>query len=323
MKAVFIEKPHRIEIKELDTPLNMCGETLIEVLVCGVCATDLKIFKGETLATYPLVPGHEIVGKVVESEEFERSIPVTIDPNKACGKCDYCREGKVNLCKNLSAVGVTRSGGFAEFLSVDNNLIYPLTPNIAVKTAVFAEPLSCIVNGFNLSSFNYVSDIAIIGGGPIGAIVAMLAKRFSVGETVIVEIDGKRRNFLKNELELETTDYIDPNKHLFDVVFDCTGNPKGVEIATSLTKMGGNTVVFGVTEKGAKSSIEAFEIYRKELKLVGSFINPFTMSTAVKILNSREFNFDSLVTDELSLEETVSYISGEKTAEMKAVWMND
>ncbi|OAA29175.1 hypothetical protein AT15_04075 [Kosmotoga arenicorallina S304] len=322
MKAVFIEKPYKIVIKELDGPSKKQGETLIEVLACGICGTDLKIFKGETLATYPLVPGHEIVGKVVDSEEFEKGMLVTVDPNKSCGKCEYCREGKVNLCKNLSAVGVTRAGGFAEFLSVDDSLVYPLTPNISIKTAVFAEPLSCIINGFNVSGFNYVSDMAVIGGGPIGAIVAMLAKRFSVGKTVIAETNSKRRDFLESNFALETTDYLDPNKHLFDVVFDCTGNPKGIEIAASLTKMGGSTVVFGVTAKGAKSSLEAFEVYRKELRITGSFINPFTMSKAVKILNSGEFNFDPLVTKELSLEETVSHINGDKTAEMKAVWIN-
>ncbi|MHA1974845.1 MAG: alcohol dehydrogenase catalytic domain-containing protein [Candidatus Hodarchaeales archaeon] len=322
MRGIYIQEPYKMEVKEIDIPLRNPGETLIEVLACGICGTDLKIFKGQTLATYPLIPGHEVVGKVVESNELEKGMLVTIDPNKPCGRCDNCRRGKINLCENLSAVGVTRNGGFSEFLSVDDSLIYSLAPGTSIKTAVFAEPLSCIVNGFNVSNFGYVSDVAIIGGGPIGAIIATLAERFSIGKTVIAELNSERRKFLESELGLKAVDFLDPKKHLFDVVFDCTGNPKGFEVATSLTRMGGNTVIFGVTAKGAKSSVEPFEIYRKEVKITGSFINPFTMSTAVKILNSKEFNFDSLVTDELSLKEVAAYISGEKVPNMKAVWIN-
>ena len=309
-------------LKEIKEPDFDKDEVLLKVKAAGVCGTDLKIFKGQTLATYPLIPGHEVVGKVVESNELEKGMLVTIDPNKPCGRCDNCRRGKINLCENLSAVGVTRNGGFSEFLSVDDSLIYSLAPGTSIKTAVFAEPLSCIVNGFNVSNFGYVSDVAIIGGGPIGAIIATLAEKFSIGKTVIAELNSERRKFLESELGLKAVDFLDPKKHLFDVVFDCTGNPKGFEVATSLTRMGGNTVIFGVTAKGAKSSVEPFEIYRKEVKITGSFINPFTMSTAVKILNSKEFNFDSLVTDELSLKEVAAHISGEKVPNMKAVWIN-
>jgi len=324
MEAIYIKSPHQIEVINKEVPAAKENESLIRVLGCGVCGTDLKIFKGETLATYPLIPGHEIVGEIVESKVFEKGTKVTIDPNKPCGVCQNCREGKVHLCENLNAVGVNRDGGFAEFVSVPNEQIYTLNENIDVKDAIFAEPLSCIIHGIDLSNFSYTDEIAIIGGGAIGLIFAMLLNRFSIGKTVILEISKEKIEFIKNtfHLEVEHPDN-NPQSKKFDIVFECSGTVSGFETAYTLVKKGGKIIDFGVTAKGMKSKeVEPFKIYSEEISITGSYVNPFTMQRAVKILNSNEFLFQKLLTDVGDLSKIKNYISSDKKPFLKAAFIN-
>jgi len=324
MEAIYIREPHQIEVINKEEPSAKENESLIWVLGCGVCGTDLKIFKGETLATYPLIPGHEIVGEIVKSRVFEKGTKVTIDPNRPCGVCQYCREGKIHLCENLNAVGVNRDGGFAEFLSVPNEQIYVLNNNIQVKDALFAEPLSCIVHGIDLSNFSYTDDIAIIGGGAIGLIFAMLLNRFSIGKTTIFEVSQEKIEFIKKEfcLEIEHPNN-NPQSKKFDIVFECSGTVSGFESAYTLVKKGGKIIDFGVTPKGSKSKeVEPFKIYSEEISIAGSYVNPFTMQRAVKILNSNEFSFQKLLTDVGDLSEIKKYISSDKKPFLKAAYIN-
>ena len=204
---------------------------------CGVCGTDLKIYKGETLATYPLVPGHEIVGEIINSTKYEKGMKVTVDPNKSCGYCKYCREGKPHLCENLKAIGVNRDGGFAEMLSAPNDLLYPLNEGIDVESAIFAEPLSCIIHGIDLSNFSFTDDVAIIGGGAIGLIFTMLFNQFSVGKKVIFEISQEKIKYIQKEFSFEV---IHPQEYRktkeFDIVVECSGSIGGLETAYSLVK---------------------------------------------------------------------------------------
>lgn len=323
MQSIYIKEPHSIGIIESDIPQPKENESLVKVLGCGVCGTDLKIFKGETLATYPLIAGHEIVGEIVSSQAFEKGTKITIDPNIPCGSCHYCREGKIHLCENLRAVGVNRSGGFSELLVVPNKQIYVLNKDIDVRSAIFSEPLSCIIHGLDLSNFKYTDDIAIVGGGAIGIIFSMLLSRLSIGNTLIFEISQKKIEFIENELKLEVTHPDNfSNKQKFDVVFECSGSIPGLETAFSLVKKGGKIIDFGVTPKGMNAKeTEPFKIYSQELSMIGSYINPFTMQRAVKIINSKEFEFQKLLTDEGNLSEIQGYINSSKKPFLKAAFI--
>jgi len=324
LKALYITEPHHIELIEKDDPEIRENESLLKILGCGVCGTDLKIYKGETLATYPIIPGHEIVGEIINSSKYEKGTKVTVDPNKPCGYCKYCREGKPHLCDDLKAVGVNRNGGFAELLSVPNDLIYPLNENIDVKSALFAEPLSCIIHGIDLSNFSFTDDIAIIGGGAIGLIFAMLFNKFSVGIKLIFEISQDKITYIEKEFGF---DIVHPQEYKkfkeFDLVIECSGSISGLELAYTLVKKGGKIIVFGVTPKGLTTTeLEPFQIYSEEITLTGSYINPFTMQKAVKIINSKEFPFHKLLTNQASLPDIKDYITGEKHPFLKAAFIN-
>jgi threonine dehydrogenase-like Zn-dependent dehydrogenase len=322
MKAFVIESPKIYKYVEIPYPklLDKTNESIIKIAGCGVCGTDPKIYKGETMANYPLVPGHEIVGIIEESSEFKKGQKVTVDPNKACGKCHFCRIGKPNLCQNLEAVGVTRNGGFTEYVIVDNSQIFILDESVPIERGIFSEPLSCILEGFNRSNFSFTSDVAIVGGGSIGSIFGMLSKRFTIGNVMVFEVAEERRHYIENELKITSLDPRDFKGKHFDVVFECSGTTDGLNFAENIVESGGMIIIFGVTPHGKKGEVEPFDIYKREYSLSGSYINPYTMEKAVKIMNSGEFLFEKLVSDTVGLDKVFEFVIGSKKPFIKAMY---
>jgi len=323
MKALKIEKPFKIFIDDYPTPELMNGYTLLKVSACGLCGTDLKIYHGETEANYPIVPGHEIVGEVVKSDVYAPGTKVVVDPNSPCGVCDSCRQGRPHLCESLEATGVTRDGGFAEFVLVKNSQVYPLG-NVPVNKAVFAEPLSCVLHGLDLVGNVHVSDVLVVGGGPIGSIFAILIDRFSVGKLFLIEVEEKRGEFLKEVIlknsRAEVIEHSPEDK--FDVVVEASGSVKGLKSAFEHLKPGGKLLIFGVPSHRDSLNFRPFDVYKHEYTIMGSYVNPLTMSKAVKILQGSSIIFENLVTDVLDLQGLIGYIEGHRTPLMKAVYTN-
>ena len=121
MKAIVIEKPGEVSVKEVPNPMPGPGEVIIKVKTCGVCATDYHIFLGEFPANYPLIPGHEISGEITELgngvEELKIGSRVAVDPSIYCGNCYFCKTNRGNHCYDFRALGVTQNGGFAESMA--------------------------------------------------------------------------------------------------------------------------------------------------------------------------------------------------------------
>ncbi|MCD6552355.1 mannitol dehydrogenase [Thermotoga sp.] len=316
MKALLIESPGSPKVMDLETPVPGKVQTLVKVLACGICGTDYKIFSGETNANYPIVPGHEITGVVERSDVFEKGQMVVIDPNRSCGECDYCRKGMPQFCEDLQATGVTEPGGFAEYVLVENSQIYPLK-NVPVERAVFAEPLSCVLEGIKMVKHGFFDRILIVGAGSIGVIFGLMFKKIFPGaEIILSEKNEKRAEFVIQTFDLK----MDEPKGEYDLAVECSGTVEGFKACFDHVGKGGTLLQFGVIAKDRTIDVSPFEIYRKEMKILGSYLNPFTMKEAVKIIESGEFLFEKLVTDRLDLNGVKEYLSFHKRALMKGIF---
>jgi len=321
MKAIVIEKPHHIRVENVNYPTFESGKTILQVLACGVCGTDYKIYSGETEAVYPVIPGHEIVGIVKKSDSFEKGQFVVVDPNKVCGRCEYCRQGKVNLCTNLKATGVTEPGGFSEALIVEDEQVYPLLKDVPLERAVFSEPVSCILNGIRRIRHLSPEKVLIVGAGSIGVIFAMLLeKMFVAGEIALFEEDEKRAEYAEKNFNMKVS--IEKISGMYDLTIECSGSVEGFKTCFEHVGKGGTILQFGVVPKGEKVEISPFEIYKKEIRILGACLNPFTMREAVRIIESGEYEFERLVTDTLTLEEVKNYLETHKKPFMKAMYRN-
>ncbi len=153
---------------------------LLRVAASGICGTDPHILQGLYPANLPLIPGHEYAG-VVEIvgdgvEGFAVGDHVAVDPNILCGVCDFCRRGKVHLCKNLVALGVNIPGGFAEFCVVPVSQAYKVPKSLPLAHAALAEPVGCCLRGVDLAGITSGDRVVIFGAGPMGAIILQLAR---------------------------------------------------------------------------------------------------------------------------------------------------
>ncbi|RLE88383.1 MAG: alcohol dehydrogenase [Thermoprotei archaeon] len=321
MKAFLIKEPLEAEVVDLDIPTLSPSEVLVRVKACGICGTDIHIYEGKHLAKYPIIPGHEISGEVVATgeavEDFKVGDRVVINPNIYCGRCYYCRKGYVHFCEKWIAIGIGRPGGYAEFVAVPEKSLHRMPNNLSFEEAALVEPIACCLRGQDLIDIRLGDRVLIYGLGPIGLIHLQLAKLRGASLIIGAEIIEKRIELGENlgaDVVLNPTkdDVAKVVKELthgrgVDVVIEATGNPKVLEEAINVLDYGGRILVFGVSPPESRVPISPFVIYRKELRLVGSFTNPLTTDRAISVLASRTIRVTPLITHKIELNEVLEY----------------
>jgi 2-desacetyl-2-hydroxyethyl bacteriochlorophyllide A dehydrogenase len=325
MKALVISKPFEGSVKEVEDPRPGFGEVVVGVRACGVCGTDIHIYRGEEpRVRYPVIPGHEFSGIVLDVgggvEGVSIDDHVVVDPNIYCGSCYYCRMGLVHFCEKWEGIGVTRDGGMAEKVAVPAKAIYKISKDVPFEVAALAEPLSCILHGIDLVSPYNAQNIAIFGAGPIGLIFLLLLKRFTSAKIAVFEISSHRldaarklgADVAENPLNIDLAKVAKEvtNGKDFDIIIDATGSIDAVSriLKLDIIAPAGKVLLFGVAPPNKKVEVEPFLIYRKEVKILGSYVNPYTMHRAVNILRN-VIELNSIV-DKIDLEEALDILRG-------------
>lgn len=307
------------EVREMPPHELAENEVLLRVAACGVCGTDVHIFhgdKGSAEVTPPVVLGHELSGTVVETGSGVKTLKVgdrvAVDPNCYCGQCHYCRIGKKQLCTALYAVGVNRDGGFAEYCHVPEGQCYLLADSTPLEYGAMAEPLACCIHGIDRAGIRPGDTVLVIGGGAIGLMMVQLA-RLSGASMVILSEPGEHRRRIA--LEVGADAVIDPiNENVkerikeltgidgTDVVIECVGNTVATAQAFEAAKRGTTLLLFSVPKAGAIHPLSLEQVYQKELKIVGSMINPDTHQRAVELINSGRIRLSPIITHRYPVE---------------------
>lgn len=311
MKTLLLTKKEQMHLKEQLIPEITPNEVLVKVAYCGICGTDVHIFHGEpgsATVSPPIILGHEFAGEIVKIGSsvttFQVGDHVAIDPNIYCGSCRYCREGRVQLCEQLSAIGVTRNGGMAEYCPVPAAACLKLDPQLPLAAGAMVEPLSCVLHGFDqIRPIKATTKTLIIGGGFIGSLFVQAVKHKGALQVDVCELNPAKHPLLK-ELGATNT-YTDMNTitESYDLVIECAGRQATSEKAVDLAGKGGEILLFGVPSPDTKIQLPAYEIFSKELTIVGSFINPFTLEEAVSLLSAGAIKVAPLLSHELTLAE--------------------
>lgn len=291
------------------------SEVLVQVDSCGICGTDHHIIAGKSYAKPPVILGHEYSGTVVDKagnvKEINVGDKVVIDPNIYCGKCKYCRKGKVNFCENHQALGVSMNGGFAEYSIVPVSQAYKLPNDFDLSEAAFAEPLSCCLRGIQQAEIQPGNTVAIIGGGSIGLMMLQLAKLSGASKLILFEpLKNKRELAVKlgADLTLDPTEsdslkiFMDYTNGGANVVIECVGKKETAEMTIDLVDKGGTIVIFGLAPLNEKAEFDLQKMFLKEVRLHNSFLNPFTFESAVNLLVSGKINVVDLITYQTPIE---------------------
>lgn len=319
MKAVVYDAARSFRVAEVEDPVPGPGEVRIRVLLAGICGTDLHIHDGEFMATFPLTPGHEVVGVVdalgAGATRFRIGEQVTVNPNIQCGRCDYCLDGRIILCPDLSALGVTRPGFFAELAVAPEALVHS-AEGLPPETAVFTEPAACATHGVDNLRVRPGSSALVFGAGPTGLLLAQLL-RASGAATVTVAAPTEFKLATARALGIDRTvriDRADPAAAErdvraasggagYDIVVEATGASAIGEICVPLTRNGGTVLVYGVARHEDVVRFHPYDVFRREITIRGSFAEISSFGPALAALRAGRIRTDGIISHRFPLAE--------------------
>ncbi|MFH1538199.1 MAG: zinc-binding dehydrogenase, partial [bacterium] len=236
------------------------------------------------------------------------------DNTVLCGECYYCRRNQPLFCENFYSLGVTGPGGFAEYVVVNQDKVFKLE-KLSFEEATLVEPTACVVHGMNVIDVQSGDDVLLFGAGPTGLILAQAVKNGGAGRVVVVDPNQFKLNLAK-ELGMDDVilaDRSDPDFHEreikkkypkgFDIVIDASGIAKIAEQAIKYTKYGAKVIIYGVCNEGDKIQLSPYEIFRKEIKIIGSFAQTHCFEQAIRFLENGTIKVDKLITHEFNLDE--------------------
>ncbi len=307
------------EVREIPEREPADDEVLIKVAACGICGTDVHIFhgdKGSADVHPPVILGHEFSGIVEKAGRGVTSVRegdhVTVDPNIYCGKCHYCKIGKKQQCTGLKAIGVTMDGGFADHCYVPETQCYVLDPGIPLRYGAMTEPLSCCLHGIDLAGIRVGDSVCVVGGGAIGLLMVQLARLSGASSVILSEPVALRRTIgsavgadhVIDPLAGPVNSQIEDVLHTkgADVVIECAGNTAATSQAFEAAKDGGTVLLFSVPKPDTYYSLSLEQVFQKELKIIGSRINPDTHGRAAALINSGRISLEKLFTHSYKIE---------------------
>jgi 2-desacetyl-2-hydroxyethyl bacteriochlorophyllide A dehydrogenase len=309
VQAALITAPYTVEIGEVPDPTPGAGEVVIEVAASGICGTDLEIFHGIYRSSLPVVPGHEFAGTVValgaEVHGLRVGDRVAADPNLPCLRCRYCHEGRVNLCDNYAAYGVTLNGASARYVVVPEHLCVVLPDALALEHAALIEPLSCALHAWDLIGAQTGKRTAIYGSGTMGLMMLQLAAVFGVSGVDMIDT-----NPLKLEAAVDlgarsigTVAAESMPDNGWDLVIDATGSPKAIADGLGRVAKGGTFLQFGVAAPDARVEVSPYLIYEHELRILGAVCPLNSFARSAGLLGSGVVNPEPLISETFPISE--------------------
>jgi D-arabinitol dehydrogenase (NADP+) len=319
MKALVYDAPRRYSIKEVPRPQIHDNQVLIKVKVCGICKTDLHIHNGEFISSFPLTPGHEFAGEIVQigSNVTDLNVGdrVVADNTVLCGHCYYCRRNQPLFCENFYSLGCNGPGGFAEFVAANHDKVFRISDRLTFEEAAFTEPTACAIHGMDVIDIHPGDDVLLFGAGPTGLILCQLARACGTANLVVAGPTLNKLNLAKEwgADEIIQIDRDNPNRHRaaiealfpqgFDVIIDATGAASITEESLRYAKFGAKIIVYGVCDEKDTIKLSPYDIFRRELKIFGSFAQTHCFDRALKYLEHRRVKVDRLVTHVFGLED--------------------
>lgn len=317
MRAIVFENRNVVSVQERPDPKLGVGEVLIEVHASGICGTDLEVLHGNYgTSAYPLTPGHEYAGLVVEVGADVNVVKVgdrvAVDPNLECGHCSACKRGWAHLCETLGAYGVTTDGGFADYSVVHASHVRDIG-DMPYDIAALAEPLGCVMNGLDAGQVHRANNALVFGAGPIGILMAIGMRLAGVKDVSLVDIDESRLVLAESfgfKGVASWSDSLTAMHQGVDLVADATGVPAVAGKLTNYIANGGVGLFFGVCPQDAQIEVAPFELFRRQITLAGSHSLNHNIPHALEGLRTYKGDVARVVSHRMTLDEIADVFTG-------------
>jgi len=324
MKAVVYYAPGDIRVEDRPEPVPTEDNLVVEVHCCAICGTDLKLATiGNPRCHPPRVIGHELVGHISHVGSrvhgFATGERVTLATTVACGNCPYCALGLGNMCPDSQPISYDFDGGFAERLEIPplaiaGGNVIKVPDSVPDVAAALSEPLSCVINAQELAGVKAGESILIIGGGPLGALHAEVAKALGAQEVMIVQRSEPRLSLLRPLSDVVVIDGGQEDVKAIveertgglgaDVVVVCAPTREAHQGSVRFARKGGTVSLFASLPKGeSEITLDSRVVHYGELRIVGaSDSRPEHVTKAVRLIAEGKIDTAPIVTHRLPLE---------------------
>ncbi|WP_234982245.1 zinc-dependent alcohol dehydrogenase [Edaphobacillus lindanitolerans] len=335
MRQAVMTQPGTIEFHETDIPEPGERQVQIKIKKIGVCGSDIHVNHGtHPYTSFPVVQGHEVSAEVTKLgtgvTEYSEGDRVTVQPQVVCGRCFPCRNGMYHVCEDLKVMGFQTTGMASDYFVVDADWLTRLPEGITYDEGAMVEPLAVAVHAVRRIRDLEGKNVLVIGGGPIGNLVAQTAKAFGAEKVVVSEL-SKVRLEMAEEVGLHTINSKEEdldagiNRHFgdrkADVIFECVGSSYTVAQAIEKARKGSTVVVVGVVS--ALTEVNMGFVQDHELTVMGSAMYQSSdFDGAVKLITEKKVQLFPLITDHVDFEayaDAYTLIEDEKDRVMKVI----
>ena len=310
VQAAFYEGNRKIRMGVGEQVDPGQGEVQLKVSHCGICGTDLHIFHGamDARVKMPLVMGHEMSATVHKLgagvEAFDVGDNVVVMPLAPCNACPACDAGHSHICHNLNFLGIDTPGAFQSYWTVPAYTLHRMPENLSLKYGAMIEPLAVACHDVRLANVRPGDQVVVLGGGPIGILVALVAQQ--AGADVIVSEINPYRVALAGDIGLEAVNPSETDLESLvmrrtkeagvDIVFEVSGSQAGAVIMTDLLRTRGLAVIVAIFAQ--KPEIDLFRFFWRELRLQGVRVyESQDFADAIALAASGALALDELITD--------------------------
>lgn len=342
MKAIRFKKPETIAYEDIPVPEVKPNEVLAKIEYAGFCATDIELLTGEMVhikngnTTYPLVPGHEWSGTIVEVgsavTQFHVGDRITSDVSLGCGECDACRKGHYNLCPNREVIGSyrNRQGVFAQYVAVPQRHVYRIPEGLSMEEAALAEPAATAMYAVRKARIPDGANVLVIGDGPIGQLAAQLANIAGASKVIMAgswdaKLDIAKECGIADTINYHREDVVARSQELLeggpDIVIETSGNNMALDMAVRALKPTGRIVAVS-WYTGAKVDVAMNTVIVKDAELIGSLASPNSFGPVLSYMAEGKLKVKPLITHVKKLEElpqVVDMIRAKKEMRIKVL----
>ena len=323
MKAIRFMQPEVIEYSDIPRPRPKANEVLAEIAYAGFCATDIELLTGEMihikngLTTYPIIPGHEWSGTVVEVGENVRGLKagdrITSDVSLGCGECDECRRGHYNLCPNREVIGSyrNRQGVFAQYVAVPQRHVYKIPDGLSMEEAALAEPAATAAYAVTKAKIPAGAQVLVIGDGPIGQLAAQLANLEGASRVIMAGSWDEKLAIARSCGIAETINYHKEDvaaraRELTDggpeIIIETSGSNSALNSAVQALKPTGRIVAVS-WYNGPAVEVAMNTLIVKDAELIGSLASPNSFGPVLRYMAEGKLKVKPLITHVRPLEE--------------------
>ncbi len=320
MQASRLHGSRDLRLERLPRPTPQRGEVLLRVASVGVSGSDVHYFLhgriGDQVVTDPIIMGHEFSAWVAELgdgvDELEVGQLVAVEPGISCGRCEPCSTGHPNLCPDVRFCGTPPVDGvFAEYAVMPAQNCFPLPGELGPVEGALLEPLGIAIHAVDLAHLKAGETVAVLGAGPIGLLIAAVARAAGAGEVFVSEPLAYRRRFARAyaadvALDPESTDVAAEMARLtngrgVDVAFEAAGVAETAEEAAQVAKIGGKVIVAGIPAED-EMAFSASNARRKGLTIKLVRRMKHTYPRAIRLVRASRIDVRRLATHVLPLE---------------------